>query len=187
MASFVLPSAPLDEPTTAVQGSAESPAPSQAPEASDSPPGSPETIAVRSLDLEAPLIAIEVDSDGVLTPPSDTSTVGWWAQSAEPGENRGQTVVTGHTVSNGLGVMNQLGEVDLGAIVSIRDGGRWFDYETAGVFKLTKTEVAENAERLFTQEGGEGRLVIVSCTDYVDGEYLSNIIVWADPVPSDGA
>jgi LPXTG-site transpeptidase (sortase) family protein len=173
---------PSDSPIKEIAGSDTQESPSVEEELPDTPKKGPDEILVPSIDIEAPLEPIELASDGVLTPPADTSRVGWWDGSAEPGEGKGQTVVTGHTVSTGDGVMNELPKVDVGALVRIRDEGKLYDYRTTGVFKLSKEEVATNAESLFGQGSQGGRLVLVGCADFHDGMYDSNIIVWAEPV-----
>jgi LPXTG-site transpeptidase (sortase) family protein len=147
----------------------------------------PDEVLVPSLKIEAALVPIELASDGVLTPPADTDIIGWWDGSAEPGSDEGQTVVTGHTVSTGGGVLNDLPKIDVGAVVQVRDEGEVHDYRATGVFKLTKEQVAEAADNLFGQDGGTGRLVLVTCTDYKDGDYESNVIVWAEPIEGDDA
>lgn len=142
----------------------------------------PDAIRVPSLGLDAPVIPIEIDVAGELSPPGDTDMVGWWQRSAEPGSTKGQTIVTGHTVHTGGGVMNDIGEVDLGSKVEVRDEGKVYEYETIGVFKLSKADVAAGAERIFAQDVGSGRLMMISCSDYVDGEYLTNTFVYAKPM-----
>ena len=152
------------------------------------PARGPDQILVPSIKIKAPLQPIELASDGVLTPPADTDVVGWWDGSAEPGSRKGQTVVTGHTVSTGGGVMNDLPTIDVGALVRIRDEGALTDYRVTGVMKLTKEQVAERSQSLFGQARRHGgQLVMVTCTDYHDGEYDSNIVVWAEPVENDAA
>ena len=69
----------------------------------------------------------------------------------------------------------------------IRDEGELYDYRATGVFKLTKEEVAAARTQLFGQGTQGGRLVLVTCTDYHDGDYDSNVIVWAEPVENDAA
>lgn len=145
------------------------------------PPGAP-TLIVPSIGLDAPLVPIEVDPDGVLTPPSDTEIVGWWQRSAQPDDSRGQIVLTGHTVHTGGGVMNRLGSVDLDSRVLIRSEGEIDDYRVTGVLNYSKAELAKRATSLFGQERPGNRLVLITCTDWVDGEYLSNIIVFAEPL-----
>jgi LPXTG-site transpeptidase (sortase) family protein len=178
---------PSDSPVRRVVGADTEESPSVEEALPDTPEQGPDEILVPSIKIDAPLIPIELASDGVLTPPPDTDVVGWWDGSSEPGSGEGQTVMTGHTVSTGGGVMNDLPKIDVGALVRIRDEGKLYDYRTTGVFKLTKEEVAANADKLFGQGTQGGRLVLVTCTDYHDGEYDSNVIVWAEPLDDDAA
>ncbi|WP_341925822.1 class F sortase [Nocardioides psychrotolerans] len=144
-------------------------------------PRGDDAILVPSISLDAPLVPIAKVGE-VLTPPSDTDQVGWWDLSAEPGARSGQTVVTGHTVHTGGGVMNRLGDLRPGDVVQVRDEGRLVDYRATRVEVYSKAELAAAAEELFGQDRGRGRLVLVTCTDFSDGEYLSNIVVVARPV-----
>ena len=176
-----------DNPIRRVTGTDTQESPAVQEEPPDTPEDGPDEIFVPSLDIEAPLVPIELASDGVLTPPADTDIIGWWNGSAEPGSGEGQTVVTGHTVSTGGGVLNDLPKIDVGSVVQVRDEGKVYDYRATGVFKLTKEEVAAAADNLFGQDGGTGRLVLVTCTDYKDGDYESNVIVWAEPIENDDA
>jgi len=150
----------------------------------DSPvdPGGDDVLYVPSIDLLAPIIDIEMDEGGVLSPPADPDIVGWWQRSAEPGARRGQTVITGHTVESGDGVMDKLGELEPGNVIRVRDRDKVTEYRVTDNQTLSADEVAEHAQMLFGQDREEGRLVLVTCTDYVDGNYLSNIIVVADVV-----
>lgn len=141
-----------------------------------------DALLVPSIGLKAPIIPIELNQAGVLSPPADTRIVGWWKRSAQPGARKGQTVVTGHTVHSGGGVMNRLGDVEPGDVAQIRDNGRLIDYRITKVFVYTRAELAANAHDLFAQDRRRGRLVLVTCTDWVKGDYLSNIIVFAMPV-----
>jgi LPXTG-site transpeptidase (sortase) family protein len=141
-----------------------------------------DVLYVPSIDLLAPIVNIELDQDAVLSPPADPDIVGWWQRSAEPGAHRGQTVMTGHTVHSGGGVMNKLGDLVKGDVVRVRDEGRVIEYRVTDVATLSRAEVAENAQMLFGQDREKGRLVLVTCTDWVDGVYLSNIIVVGEVV-----
>lgn len=144
-------------------------------------PPEDDAILVPSISLDAALVPIATEGQ-VLTPPSDTDQVGWWDLSAEPGSRKGQTVMTGHTVHSGGGVMNELGELQPGEVVQVRDEGRLVDYRATRVQVYSKAELAAAAEELFAQDHGRGRLVLVTCTEFVDGDYLSNIVVIARPV-----
>lgn len=144
-----------------------------------------DALIVPSIGLEAPIIPIELNQAGVLSPPADTDIVGWWKRSAQPGAHKGQTVVTGHTVHSGGGVMNRLGSVEPDDVVKIRDEGRLISYRVTRAFVYSKAELAAHAHDLFAQDRRKGRLVLVTCTDWVKGDYTSNIIVFAMPVPPD--
>ena len=178
---------PSDSPVRRIGGEDTQEAPSVDEKVPDTSDEGPDEVLVPSLKIEASMVPIELASDGVLTPPADTDIIGWWDGSAEPGSGKGQTVVTGHTVSTGGGVLNDLPKIDVGAVVQVRDEGKVYDYRATGVFKLTKEEVADAAQSLFGQDGGTGRLVLVTCTDYKDGDYESNVIVWAEPIKNDAA
>jgi LPXTG-site transpeptidase (sortase) family protein len=177
---------PADNPVRQIAGTDTDEAPSVEEDVPDTAEEGPDEILVPSLKIEAPLIPIELETDGVLTPPADTDVAGWWDGSAEPGSGEGQTVITGHTVSTGGGVMNELPKLDVGGVIQVRDEGKVYDYRATGVFKLTKEEVSAASQTLFGQDGGHGRLVLVTCTDYHDGVYDSNVLVWAEPIDDAG-
>ena len=48
-------------------------------------PAPPTRLDVPSLGVRASVVPIEMDPTGVLTPPADVGSVGWWRGSAEPG------------------------------------------------------------------------------------------------------
>lgn len=143
-------------------------------------PSKPVELIVREIALRAPIVPIEVDTRGVLTPPSDVHEVGWWKRSAKPGATSGQTLVTGHTVHTGGGVMNRLGDLRPGSLVQIRTPRGTVDYRATKVFVYTKAELAAHAQALFSQKREHGRLVLVTCTGWTGHDYTSNIIVFAD-------
>jgi LPXTG-site transpeptidase (sortase) family protein len=137
-----------------------------------------DALVVPSIGLKAPIVSIAMHGN-TLSPPNDTDIVGWWRLSAEPGAKRGQTVVTGHTIHTGGGVMGRLGNVERGDRVRIIDEGQKIAYRATKVFVYSKAELSENAQALFGQQRTDGRLVLVSCTDWDGVDYLSNIIVFA--------
>ena len=143
-------------------------------------PATPEMLIVPDIKLRAPILPIEIAPDGVLTPPSDVHDVGWWKRSAKPGATSGQTLITGHTVHTGGGVMNQLGDLRPGSLIQIRTPHGTVDYQATKVFVYTKAQVAAHAEELFSQDRTKVRLVLVTCTGWTGHDYTSNIIVFAD-------
>lgn len=150
----------------------------------DAPGHKPLQLNVPSIGLTAKIIPIAKDADGVLTPP-ESPMVGWWNYSARAGASRGQMLVTGHTIHTGGGIMNKLGEVKKGSIVKIKSTKGTYTYRTTKVVVLSKAELAKNAKTLFGQDRGDGNLVLVTCDDWVNGEYLSNIVLSAEPIRKD--
>lgn len=144
--------------------------------------GAPDHLVLPSVGIDAPVVPIETSTDGVLSPPADVDTVGWWQRSAEPGARAGQVLVTGHTVHDGDGAMDAMGRVRAGDRVRLRSGRQTAIYRATAVEVYSRAEVAEQARKLFGQDRGRGRLVLVTCTDWNGEDYESNIIVFADPV-----
>lgn len=145
-------------------------------------PAAPVRLVIPAIRLRAPVVPIEMNADGVLDPPGDVSDVGWWRRSAKPGAHSGQTLLTGHTVSTGGGVMDHLGRLEVGDRVRVTSPRGTVIYETTRVRDYSTEEVAARARRLFGQDRRDGRLVLVTCTDYNGEEYESNTIVFAEPV-----
>lgn len=147
----------------------------------DVTPAQPVRLVVPALDLRSSVTPIEVDTAGVLYPPDDVDVVGWWRRSAKPGRERGQTVLTGHTVSTGGGVMNRLGELEPGDRVRVRTSEGWVRYRTTRVRTYSRAELAAEARALFDQRRSP-RLVLITCTDWDGATYRSNIVAFAAPV-----
>jgi LPXTG-site transpeptidase (sortase) family protein len=143
-------------------------------------PSRPNRLIVPEIDLSAPIVPIEIDAEGVLDPPADVHEVGWWKRSAKPGATSGQTLVTGHTVHTGGGVMNRLGDLRPGSLIQIKTPAGTVDYRATKVFVYTKAEVFEHKQQLFSQNRKNISLVLVTCTGWNGRDYDSNIIVFAD-------
>lgn len=150
--------------------------------------GTPARLIIPSLDIDAPVVPIELDRDRVLRPPQDPSEIGWWDRSAQPGANAGQPLLTGHSVRLGEGAMDTLGDVKRGATVQVigkpQDGektGKIASYSVQKVFVYSRKQVADNADDLFGQDRKTRRMVLVTCTDWDGKVYQSNIIVYARP------
>jgi LPXTG-site transpeptidase (sortase) family protein len=150
--------------------------------AADRAIGPPDRLVLPSLGVTAPVGPIETSPDGVLTPPAEVDSVGWWQRSAEPGARTGQVLVTGHTVQQGNGAMDTVGRMQAGDPVLLRSGGSTASYRATDVVVYSRAEVAAKAHELFGQDRGRGRLVLVTCTDWNGADYESNIVVFADPV-----
>lgn len=142
-------------------------------------PGAPLRLEVPALSIDAPIVPIAAPG-GVLTPPADPQTLGWWADGAQPGARLGSALVTGHTVSTGGGAMDDLEQLQSGDRVWMGTDRSRIGYDVRTVVVLGKGELAERAPDLFDQSV-RGRLVLITCEDWNGVEYLSNVVVTATP------
>jgi len=179
------PPAGVADPLVAESGTTLAPAP-RVPGSGKGAAGAaqrpPVELLVPDLGLRAPVVPIEMDADGVLTPPSDVHTVGWWQRSARPGSREGQTLITGHSLRVGDGALDRIGEVARGAPVRVRVDGRTATYRVTDVVTYDRAQVAARAQELFGQDRTDGRLVLVTCTDWNGDVWERNVIVLAQPV-----
>ncbi len=153
--------------------------PTAEPILEDWEPGAPRRVLIPELGVDAPVVPVGAPND-TLVPPSDPQQLGWWADGARPGADRGSALVAGHTVHTGGGALDDLETLEPGDRVVVRtDRGRVV-YEVAAVRVFSKGRVAGHAERLFSQEV-PGRLVLVTCEDWDGTRYLSNVVVTATP------
>ena len=140
--------------------------------------GAPTGLEVPSLGVNVPVIGIGV-TDGILQPPSDPQTLGWWSAGAAPGAAQGSALITGHTVSTGGGAFDNLETLDTGDAVRVRTARGLIEYAVTGVTIYRKASLAADAERVFSQSG-PGRLVLITCEDWNGTGYDSNAIVFAE-------
>jgi LPXTG-site transpeptidase (sortase) family protein len=147
-----------------------------------SSPAKPIRLVVPSLGIRATVLPIEVNARNVLDPPGDVKEVGWWRRSVRPGADHGQTVLTGHTVHTGGGVMNRLGSLKQGKVVRVVTPKGTMVYRTTKVLTLTKAQLAKRSTELFGQTRASNRLVLVTCTGWTGKDYTSNIVVFATPL-----
>lgn len=78
--------------------------------------------------------------------------------------------------------MNRMGEVRPGTKIELVARGKHYWYRTVKNEVLSKKDLAAQAHDLFGQTHHGGRLVLVTCTDFDGTEYLSNIVVFAEPI-----
>lgn len=142
--------------------------------------GAPREISLPTLGVEAPVVPIKA-ADGVLVPPGDPSTLGWWAAGARPGDRRGSALMTGHTVHDGGGALDDLEQLTAGDVVTVSVASGPIRYVVSSVRTYSKGSLAQRAASLFSQ-GVRGRLVLVTCEDWDGSRYLSNVVVVALPL-----
>jgi LPXTG-site transpeptidase (sortase) family protein len=145
-------------------------------------PARPVRLVIPALRLHARVVPIEVNDRQVLDPPGNVHQVGWWKRSARPGATHGQTVLTGHTVHTGGGVMNKLGKLHHGQLVRVVTPKGTMVYRTSKVMTLSKAELAKRSVQLFGQKRSDDRLVLITCTGWTGSEYTENIVVFAQPL-----
>ncbi|GAA1909108.1 class F sortase [Nocardioides marmoribigeumensis] len=142
----------------------------------------PTHVVIPSLGVDAPVVPIGVEN-GVLIPPGDPQTLGWWSDGAEPGAVRGGALVTGHTVHTGGGQLDDLEQVRRGDVVRVRTTKGVIPYRVSKVTIYRKATLARDAQQVFSQTG-PGRLVLITCEDWDGTKYLSNVVVFAEPRPT---
>ena len=115
-------------------------------------PAKPVRLVVPSLRIRAQILPIEVNQQAVLDPPEDPRDVGWWKRSARPGKASGQTVLTGHTVHTGGGVMDNLRKLHRGNVVRVVTPKGVMVYRTTRVVTWSKAELAKRSVSIFEQK-----------------------------------
>ena len=161
------------EPITELHPRAEPPPPSRAAAA-----GVPVRLVVPALGVDASVVPIAAPG-GVLLPPSNPQTLGWWQDGAVPGAALGGALITGHTVHTGGGAFDDLETLARGDKVQVRTARGVIDYAVTGVTIYRKATLARDAGRVFSQSV-PGRLVLITCEDWNGSTYLSNAVVFAD-------
>ncbi|MET0999951.1 MAG: class F sortase [Marmoricola sp.] len=145
-------------------------------------PAKPVRLIVPALKIKAPVLPIEVNKQQVLDPPRNPRDIGWWERSARPGSAKGQTVLTGHTVHTGGGVMDDLAKLRKGQLVKVVTPKGTMEYTTTRVVTWSKEELAERAVDIFAQERKDVRLVLITCSQWTGTHYKSNVVVFAKPL-----
>jgi len=142
--------------------------------------GVPLSLVVPGLDIDVSVLGIS-SREGVLFPPDDPQTLGWWSGGAQPGAARGGALIVGHTVHTGGGAFDDLDMLRVGDKIRVRTPEGVLGYAVSGVVIYRKASLAEDAHRVFSQSV-PGRLVLVTCEDWNGQIYLSNVVVFADLV-----
>jgi LPXTG-site transpeptidase (sortase) family protein len=173
--------APRVAPQTVATSDAADAAPVALPQPDRAPwePGAPRRLMIPALEVDAPVLPITAPNR-TLIPPSDPQQLGWWSDGARPGDVRGSALVTGHTVHTGGGALDDLETVEPGDRVVVRTSTSRLTYVVRTVRIYDKGALAREAARVFSQEV-PGRLVVITCEDWDGSQYLSNVVVVAEP------
>lgn len=180
---------------TMPQVTAESPASTGPPTAG--PPRShraapfpPARVRVPRAGVDAAVVPVTVQPDGLLTVPADVHTVGWWSAGAAAGARSGSVILVGHVDSarQGPGAFFAARTLRPGDRVLLAGaGGRAVEYTVAARRQYPKSALP--AGEVFSQ-GTRPRLVLVTCGGTFDSQthrYSDNVVVYALPVSSSAA
>ncbi|MEO5832538.1 MAG: class F sortase [Nakamurella sp.] len=160
-------------------------APSASPVA-EGPPLAGVPVEVRLPDTGAiPVVPIGVSADGVLDPPADIATAGWWVAGPRPG-GPGRTLITGHIDSRaaGLGAFAALDALNPGDHVSVTTAdGRVLDYLVSRRDEIEKTQL----DPALLRGSDTSDLLLITCIGVFDEaarSYESNLLITAIPAPA---
>ncbi|MFL6156400.1 MAG: sortase domain-bontaining protein, partial [Marmoricola sp.] len=142
--------------------------------------GRPVQLTVPRLKVDSPVVDISLDGTQ-LTPPSDPQLLGWWDGGREVGARSGSAVITGHTVSVGGGAFDHLGELVPGDRIRVRTDKGTIVYAVTESRNVPTKKLAKQSAQIFNQSG-EGRLVLITCSQFNGHIYLANSVVYATPI-----
>jgi len=142
----------------------------------------PVRIRIPAIGVDAAVLGLAVDVQGVLPPPPTNEDTGWWRAGPEPGEP-GPAVIVGHVDGeDGPAVFYRLRELVGGDVIIVdrADG-------SAATFTVERLE--RHSKDAFPTEAVYGRasgplLRLVTCGGAFDRStrhYLDNVIVFAAP------
>lgn len=148
-------------------------------------PGAPVRLAVGGLSgvrFVAPLVSSAVEPRAaLLDPPDDAPLVSWWNRSATAGAARGQTILIGHAAANGGG-LSRIAELAQGDLVDLLTKQGTMRYEVATTRTFDPATMARVGPELFKQDGGAGRLVMLSAEGWDGAAYHRTVVVTAAPL-----
>jgi sortase (surface protein transpeptidase) len=144
----------------------------------------PVTLALPTIGIDATVIPVGTDSEGVLEVPPEPWVVGWWSDGAAPGSGTGTVVLDAHLDSRdyGTGPFARVTDLAGGDPATIRDNeGRSHRYRVREVMTIERTALP--SDDLFRQTG-PARVVLVTCGGVYRpeaGGWDSNVVVVLEP------
>ncbi len=144
----------------------------------------PTRVQVPQIGVQAPVVPVTVQPDGLLAVPSDVHTIGWWSAGAVAAAPSGTVVLAGHVDSalQGAGTFFDLRTLQPGdqVILSGADG-RTAAYTVTARRQYPKSVLPD--DEVFGQ-AATPRLVLVTCGGSFDWDtrhYRDNVVVYALP------
>jgi hypothetical protein len=145
-------------------------------------PSEPVRLSVAGINLVTPLVASDLEPRSTLADsPVDAPLVTWWSGSAKPGAAQGQTVLTGHATEAG-GALSPIAKLDKGDFVDLLTRQGTMRYEVDSVRTFDPKTMERASITLFKQDGGAGRLVMVSGEAWDGVGYQRSVVVTAAPL-----
>lgn len=150
-------------------------------------PFTPTRLRVPRLGVDAPVVPVSVQPDGLLAVPGDVDTIGWWSAGAAAAAPSGTVVLVGHVDSarQGPGAFFGLRTLQPGDRVILSGA----DDRTAAYTVAARRQYPKSAlpsGEVFGQHTTP-RLVLVTCGGRFNHEtrhYSDNTVVYAMPAPS---
>ena len=144
----------------------------------------PTRLRIPAAGIDAPLAGIGLDAHGLLRPPADLATAGWFGEGPSPGEP-GPAVIAGHVDgAHAPAVFFRLREVAPGdpVLITRADGS---------TVRFTVTRIARYAKAAFPTEEVYGptpdaQLRLITCGGAFDRSahsYRDNLVVYGSAVP----
>lgn len=148
-------------------------------------PADPVRVAIAGLggvEAVAPLVKSTVEPRAALAaPPDDAPLVSWWSGSARAGATKGQTILLAHAGATGGG-LTAIADLGKGDFVELLTKQGTMRYEVATVRTLDPATVDRVGITLFKQDGGAGRLVLLSAEGWDGSAYQKTVVVTAAPL-----
>lgn len=144
----------------------------------------PVWLSITALQIDAPVIAEGVSSDGQMAIPERIDTLGWYKWGPAPGAGAGSIVIVGHVDSavDGLGAFFTLKNIPDGAAIAVTTADhRIHRYRVVARESFAKSN--EPLAALFARTGAP-RLTLITCGgtfNRATHSYDDNIVVTARP------
>lgn len=143
----------------------------------------PRAVSIRSLGVEARIIAMGTNEKGEMELPDDPKVLSWWRGSARAGATKGNTVVAGHVYqrNRGYGALWELAAVERGDPITLRGPkDQKITYTVTSVESRRKVDLSP--AKIFDAKRSH-QLVLITCGGYnrATDHYEDNVIVFAKP------
>ena len=139
-----------------------------------------ERLRIESIGVDAPLVYLNIDSDGNMDVPRDPELVAWYDFTAKPGLGTGNAVFSGHVDYRGYGpaVFWDLSDLAIGdrVEVQLRDGVV-VQYEVTAAADIPVAEL--DMTEVLAATSSESLTLITCSGQFVGGEYIDRRIVRA--------